>query len=293
MPICKKYLRFLDNSEVWGGTSIEYDVSLLLNYWLYHNISAIYAITNFEKISLDFGALQMVGYYFKDDRKYKQYYEKFKPNIKIFKEEDWGKRKELYEHYVNYDTIYGIAKGYKEKCEGYYEKIQDMISVYKFFQNKCSSAEYKCPDVFYKCKNKNLESSLEELSCHEIMKAKSVSTSEGDFMHQSPGPEQRPLGPADGPQLTEDQHDSHTEELPETSNIRKNVTQSVLGAAPVLLTATMLYRVCYTPLGPWIRRFGGGKTNNMNAMDTFPPYTQETGDMFSDESANHISYQPM
>ncbi|VUZ99565.1 PIR protein, fragment [Plasmodium vivax] len=49
----------------------------------------------------------------------------------------------------------------------------------------------------------------------------------------------------------------------------------------------------YTPLGPWIRRFGGGGTNSMNAMDTFSSYTEETSNMLSDESANYISYQPM
>ncbi|SCA59711.1 Plasmodium vivax Vir protein, putative [Plasmodium vivax] len=120
MPICKKYLRFLDNSEVWGGTGTEYDVSLLLNYWLYHNISAIYGITNFEKISDDFSALQLVGYYFKDDPKYGQNYEKFKPNINIFKEKDWEKRKELYEYYVNYDTLFWTAQSFNNKCEEYY-----------------------------------------------------------------------------------------------------------------------------------------------------------------------------
>ncbi|KMZ77313.1 hypothetical protein PVIIG_06121, partial [Plasmodium vivax India VII] len=75
------------------------------------------------------------------------------------------------------------------------------------------------------------------------------------------------------------------------SEIRRKVTHSVNVAALFLLTPTMLYR--YTPLGPWIRRFGGGGTNSMNAMDALSSYTQETGNMLSDDSANYISYQPI
>ncbi|CAG9485555.1 unnamed protein product [Plasmodium vivax] len=203
MPICKKYLRFLDFSEVWGSISTKYDVSLLLNYWLSDKIAAIHGFTNIDKIRIDFAALQMVWYYFKENR------------IQLF----------------------------PEKCEEYYEKIKEMISVYKFFEDKCSSKAYKCPDVFDKCKDKNIESSLEDLSCHAIIKARSASILEGESTDQPRDVEQRPLGPADGPQLQLDQADSYTQELTETSGFRKKVTHSVLGAAPVLLTATMLYRV--------------------------------------------------
>ncbi|KMZ88912.1 hypothetical protein PVBG_05841 [Plasmodium vivax Brazil I] len=291
MPICKKYLRFLDFSEVWGSISTKYDVSLLLNYWLSDKIAPIHGFTNIDKIRIDFAALQMVWYYFKENRIRKSYYDKFKPDTKIFDEEDWEKRKELYENYVNYDTLFKTAELFPEKCEEYYEKIKEMISVYKFFEDKCSSKAYKCPDVFDKCKDKNIESSLEDLSCHAIIKARSASILEGESTDQPRDVEQRPLGPADGPQLQLDQADSYTQELTETSGFRKKVTHSVLGAAPVLLTATMLYR--YTPLGPWIRGLRGGRTNSINAMDTFSHYTQETGDMFSDEPASYISYQPM
>ncbi|KMZ88732.1 hypothetical protein PVBG_05678 [Plasmodium vivax Brazil I] len=286
IPICKKYLRFLDNSKVWGDSDAEYDVSLLLNYWIYDKISSIYSITDIDEISIYFGSLQGIWDHFKDSRYRELYYHKFKPNEKILKEEDWEKRKELNEYYVNYDTLYKTARGYSEKCEEYYLKIKEMISVYKYFEEKCSSDEYKCPGVFHKCTEKNLESELKKLPCHQKMKGRTVSTSDDGSSRQLPGSAEGPTDPADGPAL-----EAVTQLGSGDSGIREKVTNSVLGAAPVLLTATALYR--YTPLGPWIRRFRGGRTNSMNAMDSFSPYTEETGNMFPEDTANYISYQPI
>ncbi|SCA59655.1 Plasmodium vivax Vir protein, putative [Plasmodium vivax] len=158
-PICVKYLRFLDDSELWSDSSFEYDVSILLNYWLYDKIAAIYGITDIATISIDFSALQMVWDHFMESRKRKPYNEKFKPNTDIFYEEDWEKRRKLYEYYVNYDELFGI----------------DM---------------------------------------------------EG------------PLVTTGGPTA-----ESNTQLESENFEIGKKVSHTVLGAAPVLLTATMLYRV--------------------------------------------------
>ncbi|SCA82163.1 VIR protein [Plasmodium vivax] len=120
----------------------------------------------------------------------------------------------------------------------------------------------------------------------EQTKSAVLTPEEDDNSDASGGPKPTHPYSADGPASESDiQLESGN------SDIRKKVTHTVLGAAPVLLTVTMLYR--YTPLGPWIRRFRGGRTNNMNAMDTISPYTPETGNMFSDNEANYISYQPM
>ncbi|KMZ95029.1 hypothetical protein PVMG_06160 [Plasmodium vivax Mauritania I] len=286
IPICKKYLRFLDNSEAWGDSNIEYDVSLLLNYWLYYKISAIHGFTNIDKIKIDYGALQGIWDHFNKNIIRKPYYYKFKPDTKIFDEEDWEKIKELYEYYVDYDTLLGTARGFSPKCEEYYGRIKKMISVYKFFEEKCLSNTYKCPNIFYKCKAKNIESSLEQLSCHDTMKDIIVTSSEEGSSYESPDRAERHLDHAGGPAAKSDIHLESGD-----SGIGTKVTNSVLGAAPVLLTATALYR--YTHFGSWIRKLRGDRTNSMNAMDGFSPYAQEAGDMFSDDTANYISYQPI
>ncbi|SBT56035.1 PIR Superfamily Protein [Plasmodium ovale wallikeri] len=84
---------------------------------------------------------------------------------------------------------------------------------------------------------------------------------------------------------------SYTEFTPETSNIGTKAVHSILGVAPVLLTATALYR--YTPVGSWVCKLGGYNSNGVSDMNEFSSYTQEPGDMFSNNSASYISYQPI
>ncbi|CAG9483803.1 unnamed protein product [Plasmodium vivax] len=239
-PICVKYLRFLDDSELWSDSSFEYDVSILLNYWLYDKIAAIYGITDIATISIDFSALQMVWDHFMESRKRKPYNEKFKPNTDIFYEEDWEKRRKLYEYYVNYDTLFKTAELFPEKCEEYYQKIKEMFPVCTFFEGKCSkSGTYKCPNNLNKCKEKNLESELKKFQCHRTIKSRSDSNSEDDTSQQPPRPVEGPLVTTGGPTA-----ESNTQLESENFEIGKKVSHTVLGAAPVLLTATMLYRVC-------------------------------------------------
>ncbi|EDL42643.1 variable surface protein Vir14/32-related [Plasmodium vivax] len=298
IPICKKYLRFLDNYELWDDTKAEYDVSLLLNYWLYDKISNFYSTKNIDKISVDFSALQLIWDHFKDDAKRKPYYQNFKPNEGIFKKEDWENKKKLYEYYVNYDNLFSTVQLYPNKCTEYYDYFKEMISVYKIFSGLCLSREYSCPEYFYKFQKKNPDNNIENLPCYKQIDMQKTAAArarlsrEGGTSDHSPGPEVGHLkvrgasGPQGDSASTQD-----TQSTSQSSNIGTKVSHSVLGAAPVLLTATMLYR--YTPLGPWIRIFGGGRTTSMNAMDTLSPYTQETGDMFSKDTENYISYQPI
>ncbi|SBT00228.1 PIR Superfamily Protein [Plasmodium ovale curtisi] len=90
------------------------------------------------------------------------------------------------------------------------------------------------------------------------------------------------------PRLTSD----HGTELhKENSDIGRKFGHSVLCVAPVLLTATALYR--YTPVGSWVRKLGGYNSNSVSDMDEFSSYTQESEDMFSNNSGNYISYQPI
>ncbi|CAI7718376.1 PIR protein [Plasmodium vivax] len=284
--ICKKFLRFIEKSSLWNIQDSSYDVCLQVNYWLYDKLASILGSSNTDNIEITFGSFQLVGKYNMNTRARITYNERCKPDFEIFEEDNWDKRKELYEHYINYDTLFSMAQGYSPICEEYYGKIQEMISVYKFFEEKCNQDGYKCPDVFNKCKEKNIVSALEKLPCHETMKAKSVPTSEDGSSHHPPRPAEGSLVHAGGPTA-----ESNTQLESEDSGIGKKVTHTVLGAAPVLLTATALYR--YTPFGSWIRKLRGGSTNSMNSMEGFSPYTQESGDMFSDDSANFISYQPI
>ncbi|EDL42680.1 variable surface protein Vir4, putative [Plasmodium vivax] len=281
--LCKKVLKYLEHSSTWKEYSTGQDECMLLNYWIYDNLSSYYGNDNTEKINIAFSALQLIWSYLVTDSREKSYYNKCKPLFnELLNYDDWKKRKELYDYCINYELISQMCPFFDKKCVEYCQYIEKTkeSGIYDHFETICSSEKGNCPHFYRICEKYNPKTVLNTLNCTERVKAQEKLTRGAGDVNQLQEQEVEAAASAHG-----------TEETNETSGIGINVTNSVLGAAPVLLTATALYR--YTPLGPWIRRFRGGRTNNMNTMDTFSPYTPETGDMFSEESANYISYQPM
>ncbi|SBT54158.1 PIR Superfamily Protein [Plasmodium ovale wallikeri] len=165
-------------------------------------------------------------------------------------------------------------------CEAYYKKIEGTKSLYKYFENKCSSDKYDCPYFYKNYMHYNPENVLTNLPCHQPIKSQKEDTLEYLTLTQ-----------LSGQKLGHGSSSYDTDPTSEGSDTGTKVGQSVLGVAPVLLTATALYR--YTPIGGWIRKLGGTNTNGIGDMDEFPSYTQESGDMFLGDTGNYISYQPM
>ncbi|SBT57523.1 PIR Superfamily Protein [Plasmodium ovale wallikeri] len=206
-----------------------------------------------------------------------------KPNYEMFKHKDWDKRKELYEYYIDYTTIKQQSDIFDKQCKNFYEYIERKKPLYKHFQDLCISDNSSCPTFYDECLSYNPDSVLRTIKCHDQIVSERTAAEED-------------ANPPDIPQFSPQERasgsdSSHTVSTPETSEIGKKVGHSVIGVAPVLLTATALYR--YTPIGSWIRKLGGTNPNSINDMDGFSTYTQESGDMFSDSTGNYISYQPI
>ncbi|KMZ76799.1 hypothetical protein PVIIG_05400 [Plasmodium vivax India VII] len=295
--ICKKYITYLETSKELKIKKTSYNVCILLNYWLYDKLTEIFVDDySLHYINLAFINLQYIWnelYHYSK----RTNHNKCKPEFETDNHEDWENRKKLYDYYVDYKDLSFQAKFREDKCM-YYKQFKERQKVFDYFDSLCDSSTYKCPNFYYDFKPYDTEKEISKLPCHnQVEQEKSYSpatekdTKEGPS-HDHAGTEIQLASPGDSPGETNQNIGTHiTHATPQTHGIVKKVADSVLGAAPVLLTGTMLYR--YTPLGPWIRRLGGGRTKRMSAMDTFSPYTQETGNMFSDDSANYISYQPI
>ncbi|SBT57159.1 PIR Superfamily Protein [Plasmodium ovale wallikeri] len=198
--------------------------------------------------------------------------------------EDWKERRNLYEYYANYDTLSKTAKRFDNVCEAYYKKIEGTKSLYKYFEKKGTSDKYDCPYFYKNYMHYNPENVLTNLPCHHRIKSKSADIL-GDLT----------LTHFSGQELGHRSSSYYTDPTSERSDIETKVGHSVLGVAPVLLTATALYR--YTPIGSWIRNLGGNNPNNMGnidgEMEGFLGSIPESGNMFFDSGENYISYQPM
>ncbi|SBT02128.1 PIR Superfamily Protein [Plasmodium ovale curtisi] len=126
------------------------------------------------------------------------------------------------------------------------------------------------------------EECLRTLKCPEKIKTPRDAAPEASAPHHPAGLEQEFASGAIGS---------------ETSNIGTKVCHSFLGIAPVLLTATALYRVIYTS-SSMDSQLGGYGHNSISGIDggeikIFLLNTQESADMFFGYTQNYISYQPM
>ncbi|SBT84252.1 PIR protein [Plasmodium ovale] len=281
--LCKKVLKYLEESEEWEENKSGYDDCILLNYWLYYKLSE-YFVDNKDYINFAYASIEniwsnLVKYGYKTS-----YYKKCKPlYLNILIHDDWKKGKEFYDYCINYNTIVPLCKSFDETCMEHYEYIEKKSSLYEYFGQICDSRENNCPYFYENCKAYNPKPILHTLKCHDTIvsqRAASEMAAKADAIQH---PTQQVLGSGS--------HASDTASTPETSNIGTKFGHSVLGVAPVLLSATALYR--YTPVGSWIRKLGGTNPNSMRDMEEFSSYTQESGDMFSDNATNYISYQSL
>ncbi|SBT00925.1 PIR Superfamily Protein [Plasmodium ovale curtisi] len=281
--LCKQILRYLEHSEKWEQNKSVYDECILLNYWVYDTLDK-YFNHDSDYMNKAFGTLQLKWSYLIKDSTKQSFYNKCEPLFDMFKHHDWKQRKQLYDYYIDFNTLNGTAKSYSPKCEEYYKIIESKKSLYEHFDNECLSNVSNCPEIYEKCRDYNPDKVLSDLPCHEKIEAQKAAAAEASAralaMQQS--------------QEHGKQARSHlygTGSTQQNTEIGKTVGNSVLGVAPILLTATALYR--YTPVGTWFRKLGGYNQSGISDMDGFSSYTQESGDMFSDSEVNYISYQPI
>ncbi|SBS95329.1 PIR protein [Plasmodium ovale] len=281
--VCRNFVRHIEKSDVWNVSNPQYDFCLLLNYWIYDRLTHIFV--DKDNSDLAFSNFQYIWSYPEQYiKKNTSHTKKCKYEIDVRKHEDWKKRKEFYDYCIDYDTLNGLVN-FSDKCNDFYEYIERKEEIYKYFQNLCVEEPTKCPEFYEECKQHNPNVLLSKLSCHDEMVRKKAAAEPQALLQET---ESRPSLGSDDPEHVDG---SGTAPTQENSNIETKVGHSVLGVAPVLLTATALYR--YTPVGSWIRKLGGYNQSGISDMDGFSSYTQESGDMFSDSEANYISYQPI
>ncbi|SBS98954.1 PIR Superfamily Protein [Plasmodium ovale curtisi] len=287
---CKKFLRHLERSTLWDVSNPGYDICLLLNYWIYDKLTHIFG--DKYKTDIFFGYFQYIwGYptdYIKKNISYK---EKCMYDFDIHKQEEWKKSKEFYDLCVDYDTLDIMITTYVDKCNDFYKYIERKEELYKHFEHVCTNEPTKCPKFYEKCKHRNPSILLSKLSCYnEILKKKVAAQPQG--VQREPASEHYSLD-SGLPEAISGHPNAQT--TSETLQIGTKVGHTVLGIAPVLLSATALYR--YTPVGTWVRKLSGYSPNSISDMDGvvegFSGNTQETDDMLFGNTGNYISYQPI
>ncbi|SBT58459.1 PIR Superfamily Protein [Plasmodium ovale wallikeri] len=224
-----------------------------------------------------------------------------------------------------YDSVSECSS--EQKDEVYCQEFKEFQEIYKldklYWENSTTITEYSysseskddCPLVIeslqspliisYRDKNNILYLSNEPIDFQKrtiISATSAVGTTVGIsaflfylYKYTSLGTLFRTLMQKDNISFDNMDREAHDITYPSSKYEHTNF-ENILGVAPVLLTASALYR--YTPVGSWIRKLGGYNTNNLSNMDRsemdgFLSNTQVSGNIFFDNTENYISYQPL
>ncbi|KMZ88699.1 hypothetical protein PVBG_05555 [Plasmodium vivax Brazil I] len=166
--ICKKYITYLETSQIIKVKNTQYDVCVLLNYWIYEKLNEIFRDEeSSEDIKIAFGNLQLVWnqlYNYSSRINHNN----CNPKFEMVNHHDWEKRKKLYDYYVDYKELVFLAQNHDKQCK-YYNKIKEKISLYDHFSKPCTSRGSECPHFYDDCKSYNPNLVLSKLPCYTQM----------------------------------------------------------------------------------------------------------------------------
>ncbi|SBS95133.1 PIR Superfamily Protein [Plasmodium ovale curtisi] len=178
--------------------------------------------------------------------------------------------------------------GDKNKTDVAFANFQRLWNSAMGYQRSISSDKKY---IYEKCKDYNPDSVLPTLPCHvQMVVAKNDLASQEDTGQ----------GLVDGPHPHDSDFSGHRAASSEAGMTEVNtdigikVGKSILGIAPIALTASALYK--FTPMGLWIRKLTGSNQNitgNMDGEDGFLDHTQDSSNILFNGAENYISYQPI
>ncbi|KMZ89402.1 hypothetical protein PVBG_05913 [Plasmodium vivax Brazil I] len=241
--ICARLLKYLENYKFSKKKDNEYDICILLNYWVYNKLNGILQSSNDSYIYRAFGDIERIWSSFIDDNLNETEYKTCKAISNTVIHYDWRERKELYDYCVNYDALKKILQSYETKCQEYWTYVENHTSIYEHFEKNCSNPQYDCPGFYEGCKKYKPKHVLSEFKCNTEMMDKKVKETTAKA---------RPSLQADIPAVQEP--NSRMPTSPEFSSGDSHLTREgthpatktgdiLLGVVATSLTSGALYRV--------------------------------------------------
>ncbi|KMZ96113.1 hypothetical protein PVNG_05881 [Plasmodium vivax North Korean] len=241
--LCAQLVKYLKTTyTTLNKGDLKYDDCILLNYWIYSRLVNILGTEDKTVIAPILGELIRIWNSIVANPLYTSPYNKCMPDSIIPTQNDWRKRKELYDYCVNYDTIKNTLPYFDHMCPKYWNYVESHTSLFKYFETLCSKSSDQCPEFYNECNQYDPNVVLRTFSCNETMaKKKAEETSEKDKLQlqggRSAGQEANhgmrtnPEFSSGGSHLTRD----GTHPATQTGNI-------LLGVVATSITSGALYR---------------------------------------------------
>ncbi|SCA60071.1 Plasmodium vivax Vir protein, putative [Plasmodium vivax] len=290
---CSSILNYLENiySES-DHTTDTYDVCKLLNYWVYNRLKILLHSYDSNYIIRAHGDIVRKWNDFNELKLKKDENKTCKPISNIIAYNDWDKRKELYEYYVDYSPIYQLLRFFPDKCNEFYHYVESKKPLYEHFKKHCSSNRNDwCNEFYTKYEEYDPDKVLSTFECHQkIIDERAAAASEDpQKVDTFPAGETNPKAPP------ADTLPRSTQNLPEKSHTVTKIGNVLLGVVATSMTSGVLYR--FTPLGRRLRSGYGSNRNivsNLNGADNgLFYYASESYNPYSGHGEEHyMGYHP-
>ncbi|KMZ76901.1 hypothetical protein PVIIG_06239 [Plasmodium vivax India VII] len=168
--ICATILNYLEFTySASDHTTDAYDVCKLLNYWVYKRLNVVLHSKKSKYINQTHGDIVRKWNTFNDYVLKNPKNKTCKPIGNIVVYNDWEKRKELYEYYVDYNQIKQYLQIYPKKCKEFYKYIESKKKLYEHFKKDCPSDDInRCPEFYEQCKQYDPEEVLPHIHCYDV-----------------------------------------------------------------------------------------------------------------------------
>ncbi|GAW84424.1 variable surface protein [Plasmodium gonderi] len=260
--LCTKMVKFLKtrNTEV-DRSKFSFDDCILFNYWIYEELSKFYNSYNHTKEFLAFGNLQRIWNDVIGNHSIKSSSNNCEPYFKIYSEQDWQKRKKLYEFCVHYDTIRGIVENF-DMCNEFYEYFESKIELFKHFDSICSSNRDNCPIFYDKYKDYNPKNFLDKLKCHPEMQTKKLISASSKHREQD---NTIATGNFHTPKSTLEDGSFSPSHFPSCSTNNKEKFSYLIFGVAISIIPAFIYK--FTPLGNKLHEIIGLGKNYINNIN--------------------------
>ncbi|VUZ99811.1 PIR protein [Plasmodium vivax] len=289
--VCATVLKYLETKySKLDHTNDAYDSCKLLNYWAYKRLNIVLHSNDSNYINRAHGDILLKWNDFNEHKLNNPDKKTCKPMGNIVAYNDFEKRKELYDYYVDYSTIIQYLKYYPQLCNNFYKYVKSKKPLYTYFKERCTRKDINmCPEFFDQYEKYDPDKVLPHSDCKGvIMQETATAASRLPQLRNGPLGSETESEETNGPMRTFD-----APKFNGKSQTVENVGNILLGVVATTMTSGALYR--FTPLGGMIRNGLGWNTNNMRnfnegdirlydyASEPFNPYPGEE---------HYIGYHP-
>nr|AFD10452.1 variable surface protein vir 4 [Plasmodium vivax]AFD10453.1 variable surface protein vir 4 [Plasmodium vivax] len=294
--LCAQLVKYLKTTHTtFKREENKYDPCILLNYWFYSKLVSILDTEDKNVIVPALGILEGIwndAVYNKSD---KSLYNKCIPEGRIAAQNDWKKRKELYEYCVNYDTIEKTIPFFVPTCPKYWSYVESHTSLFEYFKTLCTKQNDQCPNFYDQCQKYDPKHVLPTFVCNEQMMKKKAENTAANARSTLPAGMPAGQEASSGMSNSSDISSGGLQSPHNGTHPAKKTGDILLGVVATSLASGALYR--FTPLGNMLRNGFGRNNNNMRNMHggeyALFDYASESFNPYAGGGEEHyIGYHP-